>query len=394
LLGQVTVWTTILALGLPNGLLNVLLKHHGSDDRVAARQAIATVWWFLITITAVAVFAVCMLTPHVSYAHIFGVESMVSPATAGISTTVTILIALLGLPLAIVPQIFAASQRMHLSYLSGATVAVLQFGALFFAIFINKGLVGVVVLTGGAGLIAQIIFAWIAVSGPDRDLRPSWGRCSTEALRRIVALSVPLLLFQLGALALNHTQLMLLSQSAKPEVVVDYSILMRLYFPIAVLIQALTQSFFPALRDARERGELGWMRRSFHRVLFLRLGIVGGIAVVFLVAGNSIISFWLRSTTVQFEFRVWIAFAALLIISNWSGTYSDLLSICDRVWPLVAVVFANGVCTVLLTVFLAPCLEVFGALLAYSAFNIVVGCWMLPFVARSLLKLPSPVVAP
>lgn len=386
LLQQIGVWISILGFGLPNGLLNVLLGKNAANDRAGARDVVSTIWWLLVGVALFGILMVCVLSKFVYLDVILGVDAVAPPEIARISTLVTLLLGFIGLPLSLGSQVLVASQRMYISNLSGAVIAVLQLIVLLLGIAFGNGFVGIIIWMGAAILIAQGIFCWVAVSGENRDLRPRLRSCSSDAMTRVAILSLPFFLFQLGSLAVNSTQLILLSHVTKSEVVADYSILMRLYVPLIMLVQMVTQAFFPALRDASERGDREWVKNGFRRVLYLRMGFAATCAIAFMCIGNLLLKLWLRNHAVAFDFMVWLALAVLLLSSTWTSVYADLLAIMDRVWPLVILVTVNGAVTIFLTIWWAPKAGLLGSLLAFSAFTLLIGSWVLPYISRDLLS--------
>jgi O-antigen/teichoic acid export membrane protein len=83
---------------------------------------------------------------------------------------------------------------------------------------------------------------------------------------------------------------------------------------------------------------------------------------------------------------VWAPFAVLLVANAWGASYTELLWIMDRLWPLVAMVLVNGATTVAMTWWLAPAYGVTGAVVATSVFTVAVAAWVLPVLARPLLR--------
>jgi O-antigen/teichoic acid export membrane protein len=193
-------------------------------------------------------------------------------------------------------------------------------------------------------------------------------------------------LFQIGALAVNETQSIILAQRCGLTIVADFGIAMRLYLLTVSLIQLGTGSFLPPLREAHERGDVPWVRTAFVRLMLVRLGIavVGGL--VMSLFGNTILRVWLGRGDIAFSRQVWIALSLLQIATVWVSTYSELLWIMDRLWVLVGLVAANGAVTIALTWRLAPQFGVLGAVVALGTVTVLVNSWLTPALARDLLR--------
>jgi O-antigen/teichoic acid export membrane protein len=244
---------------------------------------------------------------------------------------------------------------------------------------------GALIASGMSLVRARRAFHWI-VLGPSHATR--------QALRELTRRSIPIVLFQLGALAVNETQVIILARRCGLSLVTDYSVAFRLYAVLISLIQLGTASFVPPLREARERGDHAWALRAFRNLLGFRMVLAVGAGIGLVALGNLVLRFWLGREDMRFGLEIWGAFALLLLASVWSTAFSDLLWIMDRLWPLVGLVLLNGAVTVGLTWWLAPSQGVTGAALASAVFPLAVSSWALPRLARPLLLAPATPPAP
>jgi O-antigen/teichoic acid export membrane protein len=213
---------------------------------------------------------------------------------------------------------------------------------------------------------------------------------SPDSLRRLLRSSTPLFLFQLGALLVNYSQPFILARVTNYELVADYSLLQRLYTLAGTVFVLSTSSFFPAFREAFEKGDRQWVRRNFFRMLRLRLALAGILGLLLAGAGNIILRGWLGKDAASFAASAWIVLAVLLLVSAWGTAFSDLLTVMDRIWVQVAVVLVNGAGTVLLTFWLAPRIGILGALLANGFIPLLVWSWLGPLRSRAILAQRPP----
>jgi O-antigen/teichoic acid export membrane protein len=116
----------------------------------------------------------------------------------------------------------------------------------------------------------------------------------------------------------------------------------------------------------------------------MSLAALGALGLV--VLGNLVLRVWLGRTDMAFGPGIWVPFAVLLLASVWGTAYSEYLWIMDRLWPLVGMVLVNGAITTGLTWWLAPGYGVAGAVMATTVFSVVVASWVLPAMARPLLR--------
>jgi O-antigen/teichoic acid export membrane protein len=213
-------------------------------------------------------------------------------------------------------------------------------------------------------------------------LKPRFHQVSKSALRRLSSTSTPLFLFQIGALLVNETQFIVLAHVTSLKLVSEYSILWRLAVTCASLVALGTGAFIPAFREAHERGDPGWMKVAFRRMLFLRMSMAVTAALTLFLGGNIILRFWLHRGDFQGIF---------LISTIWVTSFSDFLTIMDRIWIQVALVLINGATTIALTLVLAPKWGLLGAIVSIGFVTVCFWTWLIPLLVRPIFAPNSPI---
>jgi len=381
----VTAWVAMFDLGLSSGLVNRLAKAYGQQDEAEANRYVVTALAAMLGLALLVLVALAAAIPLVPWSQLLGVRGEVDVATVRWSVAAALGLFAASMPLGVVWQLFAGFQRAYLTNGFSLVGAILGFGALLLAIVLGAPLPWLIAAVSFGGILAALAgfgyaltrgFPWLVLRL--RDV--SW-----PTLRSLMSLSVPMFLFQIGALAVNETQSIIIAQRCGLATVAEFGIAMRLYLLTASLIQLGTSSFIPPLREAHERGDVPWVRTAFTRLMLVRLGIalVGGLVMCLL--GNLILRVWLRRDDIAFAFPVWIALAVLLVASVWGSTYAELLWIMDRLWVLVALVATNAAVTVALTWHFAPRYGVLGAVVSLGTVTVLVHSWLTPVLARDLL---------
>jgi O-antigen/teichoic acid export membrane protein len=120
------------------------------------------------------------------------------------------------------------------------------------------------------------------------------------------------------------------------------------------------------------------------------MGLAAGACLALLAGGNWIIRIWLHRTDFHYEGWIWLALSALVLVAVWASCFFELMTIMDRIWPLVAVVLIQGAITVALTWILGARYGVLGGLLALAFPGVALTGWIVPRMAGSLLSAGSP----
>jgi O-antigen/teichoic acid export membrane protein len=380
----VIAWVALFDFGIANGLVNLLSRAHGRDDEADARRHFSTA---VVLLTAMAVAlgaAVAVAAPRVPWSSLLAVRGAIPEATVRWAVVAALGVFVVGMPLSVVQQVYAAYQRSYVGNLLAVVGVLVGFGAIVACVRAG-GEIPALVLAFGAGSVLTALAGMVHILLEMGWLRPRLAAVSAAAARELLARSVPMFLFQLGALTVNETQAIILAHRCDLAVVADYSILMRLYALAIGVIHMSTASFLPSFREAVERGDHPWMRASFVRFLQARMVLALGAALVLGLGGNLLIRAWLRRSDVAFSPAVWGVLALLLLATSWVTAHSDLLAIMDRLWVNVALVLVNGAVTVSLTYALAPSLQILGVVVATAFVTTGFYVWVVPWLARALV---------
>jgi O-antigen/teichoic acid export membrane protein len=382
----VTAWVAMFDLGLSNGLVNQLAKAYGRQDEAEANRTFVTALAAMIGLAALLALLLAVVIPVVPWSQLLGVRGEVDDATVRWSVLAALGLFAATMPLGVVWQLFAGFQRAYLTNGFNLLGALLGFGVLLAALRLGASLPLLILAVSVGGIIAASAGFGYALGRGFPWLKLRCRDVSWFTLRGLMSLSVPMFLFQLGALAVNETQSIILAQRCGLATVADFGIVMRLYLLTGSLIQLGTGSFLPPLREAHERGDAPWVRTAFVRLMLVRLGIALAGGLVISLFGNLILRVWLGRADIAFPHSVWLALATVLMVSVWASTFAELLWIMDRLWVLVALVATNGTVTVALTWRLAPQFGVLGAIVAYGMVSLLLTSWLTPLLARDLLR--------
>lgn len=389
------MWSTLLDFGILNSLVNAVSEAYGKDDRETIAKHVSTGFFSLIIVAFALAIGTVILVGQLNWSVLFSSSGVVSEHSLRWSVVAVFVPFIAGIPLSVVRQIYSGLQKTYVSNVFLVFSSLLTVTAVMVAIAFSASLPWLVLASGIGAPIAALLNLGYLVKWDMPWLKPQLDRFSMDSLRRLFRSSAPLFLFQLGALLVNYSQPFILAHVTSYSLVADYSLLLRLYSLAGTVFVLSTSSFFPAFREAFEKGDRNWVRRNFFRMLGLRTVLACSLGLVLVIAGNVVLKVWLGKDAVNFLWPIWATLACILVVSSWGTAFSDLLTIMDRIWIQVAVVLFNGAATVMLTVWLAPRIGVLGALVANGFVPLLVWSWAGPFISRSILgsKVNSPPVA-
>jgi O-antigen/teichoic acid export membrane protein len=382
---SIVSWVLFFDLGVVDALVNLVSQTHGNEDTGSMAAAISTAFFMLVGIAAALGVGLLVSVLLVRWDLVLVTKGILDLRTTAICVAAAIVPVLVSLPFSVVRQVYAGLQRAYVTNLFLVLGSFITLLGVYTAIRVSVGL-PVLILTFAAGPAIASAGSFVYLFAMDLPgLAPRWRLVSSTAATGLVKLSVPLFLFQVGALLVNNTQPVIMAHTAGLGSVADYSILMRLSGAVGSFIMLGTAAFVPAFREASERGEGDWTRRAFRRMILIRVtaSLIAGAAMMF--GGDLFLRLWLGREDVAFGAVVWALLGVILIANSWGTAFSQLLTIMDRIWLQVGIVSLNGICTVLLTFLLTPRFGVLGALAAYGFVTLFLWSWLGPAVARRLL---------
>jgi O-antigen/teichoic acid export membrane protein len=383
---SLVAWLGLLDLGISNGLINAVSEAYGKDDRRAAARYVTTAAATLAAISAVSALLLAIFSSKVEWGGALGVSDeashnlLVSAVAAGAS------IMLIGMPLAVVQSTYAGHQMLYVANVFTSAGSLATVLVVWTSIRRGVDLPVLILAVGAATVAVNIVSLFFLTQVQMPWLKPRLSDVSWGALRRLLRTTVPLFLFQIGALAVNQSQLIILARAGSLVTVAEYAVLLNVIRIASGLVSLTTSSFVPSYREAVERGDSTWVSLSFRRMLLVRMTLASISAVGVVEFGDKLIRVWLRRADIQFGLDVWIGVAVFLLAVSWVTSYSDLLTILDRIWVQVGLVFINGLLTVGLTLWLAPRYAVLGALVALGFTTVVGWTWVFPLISRPALN--------
>ncbi len=380
----VVTWATLFDFGLSNGLVNLIARAHGREDTEEATRLFSTAILALSAIAFTLSLVALVVVPLVQWSGFLGVRGVVDESTVRWSVAAALGVFILSLPLGAVPQLYSGYQKTYVTNAFALLGSLVGLGVLVAAVRLEAPLPLLVLALSSTGLLTSATaLAYARKAIPWVKVRTR--HATRTALRALTERSVPMFLYQIGALAVNETQVLILARRAGLSTVTDYAVALRLYLVVVSVIQLGTSSFIPPFREAQERGDKGWATRAFRHLQRVRLAMAFGGGAGLLLLGNPLLRLWLRRSDIAFGWELWAALTVLLVATVWVTVYVEFLWIMDRVWPIVGLVVLNGISTVGITWALAPSHGVLGAVLASSAFTVLASSWALPLMARRLL---------
>lgn len=351
---SLVVWLQLTDFGIGNGLVNALAEANGRNDKTAACSYFSTTFYSISGITLILAVPVVIIALFVPWDKAININNIALAQDAKYCFSVLSLFFFINMPLSIANKALFAYQKAYLVNMTQIIASLCSLLFLITAISMKLSLIWLVSLVS-LGILLGNIASWILLFRNMPWLRLQVKMSSRHAFHRVARTSVPLFLFQIGALLLNQTANIILAHLAGLKIVADYNILLKIYTVVYSIGISFSSPFYPAIREAFEKKEARWVSNAVKRVTALRLAILILPAVLLVFIGNQLIAFWIRQPLSEnFGYIGWLCFGICMILSGLSATLSEVLMVLDYIYSQLHTVFANALVFISLSFLLVP----------------------------------------
>jgi O-antigen/teichoic acid export membrane protein len=315
--------------GVGNGLVNAIAQANGRDDREAARESLSTA--FLILTGFALGLGSCFVLGYgfVPWADVFNVHSATAVSEAGPAAFVFVVVALVGLPIAIVQRVRFGYQEGFINglWLVGGTVASLL--AVISLIRLHANLPLIVLASTIVPVVATALNG-VSLFRARRWLMPRRSSVSGSATRRTLGAGAMFFLLQVAIAVAYSSDNVFVARFFGAQAVAEYSITFRLFAMAPLLLGVVLQPLWPAYGEAISRGDIAWARRTLKRSLLLGIAVVIPLTLLTLALAVPVIHLWVGpeltpSTGLLLGCAVW----ALLTVPG--GAFAMFLNGANRI---------------------------------------------------------------
>ena len=270
-LSSFIAWFAVADLGLANSLVNALSTADGKDDRLRARQAVASVFWMVTAIAIAAVLLCLSVAPLVPWARIFNVESPRAVAEITPAVIAVLIFCALRLPASIVGSIYLAYQEGYVYQIWNGLSGLLAAFGLWAAIRLQAGLPWLCAAFLGAMLLADLVSAIHMFRSRRNWLAPLPRHFDWPRAKWLMRRGAQFWIAQTSTILLLQTDLVIVSWLFGASEVTGYGTALRLFTLVGAVQTAFVAPLWAAYGEASASGDAAWVSRTFKRSIRVSL---------------------------------------------------------------------------------------------------------------------------
>lgn len=364
-------WMAISDIGLGNALVNALAEAHGKDDRLLAREFVATSFWVLMAIAFLLTLIFTLMFRFVPWATVFNVSTDVPQQELQWAVIFSMASFVFLFPISIVSGIYRGYQEEYLGNMWGIAGSILSLAALLVVTRIQGGLPLLVLALSGTRILVTLANAGYLFTRQYPWLNLGFRSATRRSLHRLMPLGIKYLVQQLAGIGMFQSQPLIITQLLGPAQVGIFHVAHRLLTLPLLVVQRFTLPLVPAYGEALARQDWAWIRRTFwHSLLGSAIVSISPIIVLAFLA-RPIINMWVGPTMIPGGALV-AGLAVYAVVNAIVAPMACLLSGLERVGGQAIIAVVNALFTVSLCIFLIKIWGLPGMALAMALGFIVV----------------------
>lgn len=289
------IMLSVLDLGIANTLTNQLSEAYATGDREHARRAYSTAFWLTCGVSGLLGVLSFAVWRAVDWGRLLNLHDPGLAAQARVAVAVSVVYFLLSMPLNLANRVLSGYQQVHISNYFSMFNSVLGLLAIVVAMLMHGQLVALTVVYCAAMLFGALLLnAWLLLYRQPW-MRPGPGAASAAVARTLFRQGSLFFLLQLTGLVVFNSDNLVITHYLGAGEVTPYSIAWRLTSYAALLQSLLIPSFWPAFTEAYRKGEMDWVRATYHGMVRKTLLAVSGAALFLGLVGRPFIRLWTGS---------------------------------------------------------------------------------------------------
>ncbi len=323
------VWINLLDLGVANTLTNHISRAYAFEDKLSAARAITNALLVTISLALVLGLAFVPIWHRIGWTSLFNVSTNVSAWDVRLTVLAAAMLMLLALPANLVGKILAGYQELHFANLAIGLGALANLAGLAAGVWLGVSMPALFLMSAGCATLISFTTLLLVVLWYKPWLRPRISLASFQTAKELMSSGSSFFFIQVAGVVVFSSDNLVVSHYLGAAEVTPYSVTWRFVGMAAILQSLLFPALWPAYAEAYARGDLGWIRRSFSRVMKGTLALNLGAVIALMFLGRTLIRWWAGPAAVPTLYLLG-AMGIWAIINGFMNVESCLLAALGR----------------------------------------------------------------
>ena len=319
---SITSWIAFADLGLGVGLINKLNIAIGRDDKINARKYVSSAY------ICVSLIVICMMIifltalPFINLQIVFNC-SFLSEHNLQATVLMLFLTIMVGFIFQLINSVLSALQKNSYTLLIPIISNILFILVIVLFKFYNISNIFYVAISYCCCQLFSSLYVNISVFKKYSYIRPSFRYFDIERVKDMFSLSVLFFITKISGIIIFSTDNVIITQLFGPVEVVPYSIVMKIFLVIIMIVDIVTLPLWAAYTDAYSKGELSWIKRKIIYHHFFLVFIVFAVLIITYKL-DYIVKLWVGNE-IEIPILLKVFGASFVILSCWNNIYGLVL---------------------------------------------------------------------
>ncbi len=299
------VMLAVLDLGIASSLTNSISRAFAESDPESAQRDYSTAFWVACGVAALLGIAGLLIFPWINWASVFHLSDPSVARQAGRCAAVSFAFFVLSMPLGLINKVLGGYQRVPVANAFSALSSVLSLAAILLVINLHGGIVLLALAFCMSMLLGNVLAnLWVAFRHEPR-IRAHPRAFRKDAAKSMLQQGLPFFVLQLAGIVVFSSDNFVIAHYLGASEVTPYSVAWRLTSYAGMLQNLFVPSLWPAFTEAYLRGDMGWLRTTYRRIMkgtMLSVGLGSLMAALF---GRWAIRHWAGPTAVPDSTLLW-----------------------------------------------------------------------------------------
>lgn len=311
-------WFQFLDIGLGNGLRNRYAQCVANNDIKLAKHYVSTTYFLICIISAIILVVFLASGYFVNWCYVFNISKSY---TNSIYYLITIVFGsiILSFPLKVITSILNGAQKPALANSFSSIANVLSL--VLMIVLLRKGgtnnLLHIGIIYSVVPLALFFVVSIYFLNTEFKAVRPSMAFVKKMYIKDLTGLGMKFFVLQLNSVILFATDAFVIANILGQLKVSEYNVMFRLYSLPYLLFQIIIIPYWSAFTHAYEKGDINWIKQILKKLLYILIGIVGMLILIWLFNGF-IFKLWIKNkihvdSTVGLLFAIYFMLLSAMI---------------------------------------------------------------------------------
>ena len=310
-------FSTFSDLGMGNGLVNLLSRAHGLENKKLARSYVSSIFAVIVTMALLIILIGVVLTTKIDWSSFFQIQDAETAMLAKSAVATYFTFFILNLIFGISSKVRMAYQEMYINNLLMAVAKIVMLIGIALGAWLNLSFIYFIAILAGAKTVSLVLNTIFLFGISHKWLRPSFTEINISAFKELFRTGGFFFVSGIANVLSVQIDSLVIGKYLGAVLVPVFMIPLQLFMLSRKLLSFVMMPLWPAYREAIVRNDVYWVRKTFWRTIYLTFLVNTGPMLILLFFAPQIIRLWTGQNLQIPQLLLWaLAVNTLMVCLN------------------------------------------------------------------------------